>query len=434
MTANEINDKIVELYQTKPSNCTGILYSRKIVDGIMTDEWGFTYIVNEKKPLENLSSSELIPKMVKIDDSEIKTDVIEGVNKFTALQNCPCDFYYWTPDLCSTETRPQPQRDRNVPVLGGIQISNPVFNGPSGIGYSYVSGTLGFMAVDNNDGSIVGVTNNHVIIQDAFRADQWNSSLVMRSSNGQVVAQPNGSSPSSDRVIGGVKRYVPMLKTGTGLNYVDGALLTLDPSSFSSSESYKQFGFTGFTYPLPFATTSEIDNLIFNNWNFYSVGKTTGIKGEGASKLFFNGYATITLSNELQNSEEDSTFSNVISYIASASTITPGNTCYDPIYAGDSGSALVANINGTFKIIGLCFAGTGGVYPGVDDNYLRFTIGYACRIDKVAQELEISAYTGQTVNFSDRNNREIVYVSGQSSQNSITQGGKKYWQVGLSNN
>jgi hypothetical protein len=432
MTANEINDKIVELYQTKPSNCTGILYSRKIVDGIMTDEWGFTYIVNEKKPIENLNSEDLVPKTINLESTEIRTDVIQGENKFTAFQDCPCDFYYWTPTFCSTQTRPQPQTGRNVPLVGGIRITNPIFNTPT----SNIVGTLGFIAVDNNDGSIVGVTNNHVIIQDAFRADEWNPSGVLRSSNNQVVVQPTDNPYTGTKVVGAVKRYVPMLKQATGLNYVDGALLTVDPAYFSSDESYKQFGFTGFTYPLPFATTSEIDNLIFNNWNFYSVGQTTGVKGEGASKLFFNGYATITLDNDLQNTASASTFSNVISYIASASTITPGNLCLDPIYGGDSGSALVANINGTYKIIGLCFAGFYGIYPGVGGvgNYIRYRYGYACRIDKVAEELEISAYTGQTVNFSDRNNREVVYVSGQSSQNSITQGGKKYWQVGLSNN
>ena len=432
MTAKEINDKIVELYQTKPNNCTGILYSRKIIDGIMTDEWGFTYIVNEKKPIENLSPEDLVPKTINLENTEIKTDVIQGENKFTAFQDCPCDFYYWTSSFCSTQTRPQPQRNRNVPVVGGITISNPIFNTSN----SSIIGTLGFMAVDNNDGSIVGVTNNHVIIQDAFRADEWNPSYVIRSSNNQVVAQPTDRPYTGTYVIGAVKRYVPMLKQATGLNYVDGALLTLDPSYFSSDESYKQFGFTGFTYPLPFATTSEIDNLIFNNWNFYSVGQTTGVKGEGASKLLFNGYATITLNNDLQNTASATTFSNLISYIASASTITPGNLCLDPIYGGDSGSALVANINGTYKIIGLCFAGSYNIYPGVGGvgNYIRYTYGYACRIDKVAEELEISAYTGQTVNFSDRNNREVVYVSGQSSQTSITQGGKKYWQVGLSDN
>ena len=429
MTSSEINQKLVELHEQRPSNCTGVLYTKKTVNGVMTDEWSFTYLVNEKKPQSELDEKDIIPKVISIDNGDtIKTDVIVGENKFAALQNCPCDFYYWTSSFCSSQTQPQPQRDYIRPIVGGLQISNPVFN----IGLSYTYGTMGFIAVDSNDNSLVGVTNNHVIIQDAFRTDQWNSSSVDRSSANQLVGQPYLFSDNIT-ITGAVKRYVPMLKAGTGLNYVDGALLTIDQSVMSSSETYKQYGFTGFTYPLPFATTQEIDDLIFNNWDMFSVGATTGIKGEGASKLKFAGYATISLSNDLQDTTFNSTFADCIAIVATASTITPGNTCWDPIYQGDSGSALVANINGTYKIVGLVFAGSFTIDVINGSNYLRCTIGYANRIDKVAELLEISPYTGQTINFSNRNSPEIVYVSGQSSQNSITQNGKKYWQVGLSN-
>ncbi|BCU97896.1 MAG: hypothetical protein CM15mV19_1470 [uncultured marine virus] len=34
------------------------------------------------------------------------------------------------------------------------------------------------------------------------------------------------------------------------------------------------------------------------------------------------------------------------------------NGCYNPVYSGDSGSMLLADINGTVKIIGLVFAGS----------------------------------------------------------------------------
>ena len=56
-------------------------------------------------------------------------------------------------------------------------------------------------------------------------------------------------------------------------------------------------------------------------------------------------------------------------------TTTNGNSCYYPINSGDSGSALLANINGEIKIIGLCFAGS---TSGSPDGY--FTIGRACRL------------------------------------------------------
>ena len=114
-----------------------------------------------------------------------------------------------------------------------------------------------------------------------------------------------------------------------------------------------------------------------------------------------------------------------ISYIASASTTTNGNACYYPINSGDSGSALLANINGTVKIIGLCFAGSD---LGEPDDYMR--IARACRIDRVAEELNIEAFTGQTVNYSNKNNPQIHYESGFSSLSAVTINGKKYYQVG----
>ena len=49
----------------------------------------------------------------------------------------------------------------------------------------------------------------------------------------------------------------------------------------------------------------------------------------------------------------------------------------------DSGSALAAYIDGVWKIIGLCFAGS--TYYGM-----------ACRIDNVAAQLNISAWDGTT--------------------------------------
>ena len=50
--------------------------------------------------------------------------------------------------------------------------------------------------------------------------------------------------------------------------------------------------------------------------------------------------------------------------------------------------------------------------------------GYACRIDRVASLMNISAWNGGNANFSDINN-------GLSDQVSIEISGKTYWQVGL---
>ena len=96
--------------------------------------------------------------------------------------------------------------------------------------------------------------------------------------------------------------------------------------------------------------------------------------------------------------------------------------------SGDSGSALLANINGTVKIVGLSFAGSD---LGQPDDYFR--IARACRIDKVAEELNIKAFTGQTVNFSDKSNPEVHYEVGLSSLSAVTIDGNKFYQVGVVN-
>ena len=85
----------------------------------------------------------------------------------------------------------------------------------------------------------------------------------------------------------------------------------------------------------------------------------------------------------------------------------------------------MANINGTIKIIGLSFAGS---TTGSADGYM--TIARACRIDRVAEELNIEAFTGQTVNFSDKSNPQVHYEIGSSSQETVTINGNKFYQVG----
>lgn len=431
MTTKEINEKLLELHSNKPSNCKGISYTKKEVNGTLTDEWSFCYMVDNKKPISELSDNDIVPSIININGNEVVTDVIEGQNKLTGYENCPCDFYYWTSSFCSTTTVPQPQRSQVRPLKGGTQISNPIFYDPSEGTYS--RGTFGFTAVDSDDGSLVGVTNNHVLMQDAFMASEWSSLGPFRTFIGQKA---NQALPNSDSyTVGVIKRFAPLLEENSGVNYVDGALFTIKESTMSNTESYKIYGLDSLSYPLPFATTEEIDDLPNHDWDFFSTGVMTGIKGNGTTKLKFDGFSVISLDNDLQGGTDSATFAECISYKAVAPTTTPGNVCYDPIYQGDSGSCLIARINGVDKIIGLCFAGSFTTGPGVNGgNYLRAFKGHANRIDRVVEYLNIEPYTGQTVNFSNDQGTEIVYISGKSNQASVTQDGKTYYQAGLINN
>ena len=181
---------------------------------------------------------------------------------------------------------------------------------------------------------------------------------------------------------------------------------------------------TGWLQPLEFASTAEIDSIVTNQNNLFSSGRTTGPKGEGQTKLFAE---SLTQTSNIQYDYQGVTrvvqFSDCIKFIASASTTTPGKTCEWVINRGDSGSALVADFSGTRKIVGLVFAGA--FEDGVN------VYGLANRIDKVAEQLSISAWTGSnSVYFSDTGSTQLHTVQGLSSDINLELSGNTYWQSG----
>jgi hypothetical protein len=170
-----------------------------------------------------------------------------------------------------------------------------------------------------------------------------------------------------------------------------------------------------------FATQNEILNLVINNTPLYSSGRTTGAKGEGEMKLipYAIGVTTNVSGNNNQGVPTTVTFTDCIKFIASASTTPTGYSCIYPIVAGDSGSALIGEFGGIRKIVGLIFAGS------------DFD-GFANYITNVQSLINISPYTGQTVNYSDINDIQYHNVSGKSSDVSLIISGNTFWQMGLS--
>jgi hypothetical protein len=182
----------------------------------------------------------------------------------------------------------------------------------------------------------------------------------------------------------------------------------------SDSESFKQYGLSG-TSVMPFATTSEINALVGNTL-VSSSGRSTGVKQGPLCGLTIQGvsYATGVSGYKLQGTSTVAYFNNCISF----TRLNPD--CQYPIYPGDSGSALVATIGGVDKIVGLCFAGS----P---------TLGIACRIDQVSDQLGIEAWDGTTPNFVDLSSKKLVTVNGLSTTQTITCSGQTLYQVGLIN-
>jgi len=58
-------------------------------------------------------------------------------------------------------------------------------------------------------------------------------------------------------------------------------------------------------------------------------------------------------------------------------------------------------------------------------------MGYACRIDQVASQLGIKAWTGSAAPVVDHSTIVYKTVSGSSSNSTLICSGSTYWQVGL---
>jgi hypothetical protein len=189
------------------------------------------------------------------------------------------------------------------------------------------------------------------------------------------------------------------------------------PSVISSTASYKVWqpiGTTDYTGFLTFASTAEIDDLLTINPRVYSTGRTTGPKGytnTSTCRLRVTGvgvYLTVT-----GNEPPVSDWADLIAF-----NYEDGGA--GAILSGDSGSALLADISGVRKIIGICFAGNG-------------TTGWASRIDRVAAEMNIRAWDG-TYNTSLPATLSGVVTDPtniNSSQASLVYGGKTYYQAGF---
>lgn len=408
-------DKISELtkhyHSITPEDVVGVCIGKKIVNGEMTDEDAVVFTVKKKKPLDEIPEDEILPSEIEFEGIKFNTDVEEAELVFLGLEACPSDFYTW-------RTTPPGNRNKIRPISGGTSVTNYT-------NMSNSSGTLGFLAVDTDTNSLVGVSNNHVLVKNAFLASERYISGVHTTVYENFVTQPNEfGNQGLQNSIGLVKRYVPLSGTPK-YNTVDAALTTINESDIDYSTSYRQYGITGWTQPLEFASTAEIDSIVINKNNLYSSGRTTGPKGEGQTKLFAQSLShTGSILYNNQGSNQAVYFSNSIKFIASAATTISSTGCTDPIVKGDSGSALIADFSGTRKIVGIVFAGA--MLSG------STIYGLANRIDKVAEQLSISAWTGNSVYFSSTGSTELHRVNGLSSDINLQLSGKTFWQAGTS--
>lgn len=425
----EIRNKIAELRAEYP-NATSIAWGKKVVAGVETDEFAIRIAVAKKQPKSKLKSVDILPNAVEVGGEIIKTDVIEH-NQVLSLS---CN------SLCGQIAGSNSALNRSYirPLIGGLSIST--------LNNCTTVGTMGGVVKHPASGTTVGLTNNHVSINDAFFTSDRNINGILQNDfdGPNKLYQPgeSGCNVPAANFCGLSLRYVPIHAAFTNIvNQVDAAIVALDPTAFNINESWKQAGLNSFlgSEAPPFASTSEIDNLLVEKSYLYSTGRTTGPKGGADCPLavhalgvsFSIGYQMQSGSGTPPSNLVTCLFDNAIAFVKPQvedplSTV-PG--CYNPIAGGDSGSFLLANIRGTTKIIGLVFAGS-------TDNTGQTVYGFACRIDDVAEQLGIAQYvsTDTTAGIMvDQTNISYITVDGASSEKSVIcdVDGKEYWQVGF---
>ena len=428
MTNQRLKEVTAELNKTTSSDIVGVGYGFKTVNGKSTSDRTIVFTVIRKKPLSEIPEEERIPSEITIDGETFSTDVIEGTITPFAYGYCDPSFYNW-------QGTPPSNRNTHRPLMGGLSVTNHTALG------AYV-GTMGFIAVDNDTNTLVGVSNNHVLSDDSFYTSDRDPSKPRTNVFDHSCIQPNelgNSDPLNE--IGKVKRYEPISPVPFN-NEVDGALISLQPADKQNPQqgtidpavSWIQHGITGMTSAPRFATTSEIDSLFENPaQEYYTAGRTTGAKGQGVTKLFCTANSTsIAINYSRQGLDTTCYMNDTFELQASGLTTPTGDWCYYPSAGGDSGSAILTQIEGEFVIVGLLYGGRQIEDPDNPEQYLPITT-LCNRIDNVASALNISAWNGNFQNYAA--NAPQVYIhQGLSTDKFKIINGVKHYQLGLVSN
>jgi hypothetical protein len=418
-----IKKQIEEIFHKTDDNIHTVSIGYKYKNNIKTNEISLVFGVLEKKPLNDIPVDSILPSEIKLGDTIITTDVIQQDPIKTLA--------------CYTEGDYEINRLRTLALplsafKGGMEIrqypTNYYNNFVPGEGtYSYFStGTLGFFAKDNIDGKVVGVTNNHVVCyRKIFVNERHTNPKEIGNPYNTIEANyywsdsnlynPGALSQTQSYLIQSamyIKRYQPVSLINT--NYADVALVIIPPS-YIDNNSYQMWQpSTNNTYPtsLPFASTFELDNLFITQPKIYSTGKTTGPKGYNNTPSCNLVITGVGASGTISDPEGNGDWADIFTF-----EYQDGSN--NPIAGGDSGSCVIAEIGGIQKIIGLVFAG-------------NTKTAYACRIDRIANLMNISAFTIPTnTSYPTSTSITTSNISKYGDKASIVINGKTYYQSGL---
>jgi hypothetical protein len=420
MNYENLQKYIENLYFETPETVHGISLGYKIKDGVITDKLCISFFVPQKLEEKDLQNQYIVPKSIFIDGIEYLTDVVES--KMPVAIGC----FNWQASPLPSEILPH--RSRQRPLKGGIIISNftDLYNS---VRNSIVKGTLGLICVDRDTDSFVGLTNAHVIVKDPFVPSNQDVKGVFSNilPDKKIIqyTEPNINVTNDD--IGNIRKFYPLSKSAS--NYIDAALISIkqfvnntSTPILSQTESWRQLGLN-YNNPMEFASTQEINSLLISPREIYSAGRTTGPKGPLCPLQITNLLSSYSIIYEEQGTNVSVPFSNCITFKYQDNSLWS-------TAPGDSGSILIANFNGVWKIIGLIFAGDS-----------IGTFGVACRIDTIAEKLNIEPWLNGNKNYIQnyktvlRNFDEIVPLMSNNNSNlwNVTQtiSGDKYWYAGL---
>lgn len=422
MTNEKLNEITSQLNQTTSDDIVGVSYGFKMVNGSVTSEKSLIYTVKEKKPLNDIPEEDRIPSTIDVDGESVKTDVIQGSVELQGFGNF-CD-----PQWTQWQTVAPGNRNTHRPLMGGVSTTN--WGSLSGF-----VGTLGFIAVDSADNTLVGVSNNHVLVDDAFFTIERDPANIRTNVFQDICTQPNdGANMGPSFKVGVVKKYQPINLQ----NKVDGALMAIDDISLiDPAVSWMQFGITGMTSAPRFATTAEINTALENpSQEYYMSSRTTGPKGQDDTKLLnWSASSSILISYNKQNVGTNVYMNETFELVASGSSTPSGEYCYYPSAGGDSGSAILTRINDDLVIVGILYGGRSIYDPETETNIPAYSL--CNRIDNVADQLGIRAWDGTFNNINGVNNTGgplTHIVGGVSNQKKIKVGNITYWQLGMVNN
>lgn len=382
------------------NNVIGSSICKKVTNGIETDTICYQFFVKNKIPINQLRPEEILPNTIIVDGTEYVTDVAE----LTDVQELGC--YDWFEGQTPATSSPEQLLHRVLtrPLQGGISIINYT-DFPSS------AGTVGLFAKDLRDGSVVGVTNGHVIVRHKLVNNEKNSISNTYSKN---VSQPGTLDQAfvAQNHIGIVKRYYP---NEINNSTIDAALINID-NTINISDSQLNLALSS---NLPWATDGEINGLISNNIILSKSGRTTGSVGglAGCNIVATNLNLTVAVGG---GAEVAINFTDCIG-------LTYANRAAGVVVGGDSGSALLGDFGGIIKVVGLIFAGGANKAYGTAE----WNWGVACKITNIANLLNIEPLNGTNTRSNTSNWRYKASVnSAHKSLKNVMIDGKLYWQIG----